>query len=108
MPIPVGSGFEGVFSSIVEEKRMRVLYGKDAVGVGGNSGENQREKERGKQRACCLRTYFGGCLRYQAPPARPSVHTTQDGSEELREDILMKLPFKGLEDFASPVCCLQE
>lgn len=51
MPNRVGSGFEGVFSSTVEEKRrMRVLYGKDAGGVGGNSEENQREMERGEQR----------------------------------------------------------
>ena len=39
LPNLVGSGFEGVFSSTVEEeRRMRVLCGKDAVGVGGNSG----------------------------------------------------------------------
>lgn len=28
---------------------MRVLCGKDAVGVGGNSGGNQREKDRGEK-----------------------------------------------------------
>ena len=55
MPNRVGSGFEGVFSPTVEEKRrMRVLYGTDAVGVGGNSEENQRKKERGEQREFCL------------------------------------------------------
>lgn len=53
LPNLVGSGFEGVFSSIVEEKkRMRVLCGKDAVGVGGNSGGNQREKGRGEKEFC--------------------------------------------------------
>lgn len=53
LPNLVSSGFEGVFSSIVEEKRrMRVLCGKDAVGVGGNSGRNQREKDRGEKEFC--------------------------------------------------------
>lgn len=31
---------------------MRVLCGKDAVGVGGNSGGNQREKDRGEKEFC--------------------------------------------------------
>lgn len=53
VPNDVGSGFEGVFNS-VEEKRMRFLYGKDTVGVGGNPGENKREKRRGEAEGVLL------------------------------------------------------
>ena len=38
-----------MFISILEEKRrMRFLYGKDAGGMGGNQGEDKREKKSSK------------------------------------------------------------
>lgn len=54
VPNDVHSGFEGVFNSTVEEKRMRFLHRKDTVGVGGNPRENKREKRRGEAEGVLL------------------------------------------------------
>lgn len=95
-----------MFNSTVEEKRMRFLYGKDAVGVGENPGKNKREEERRVAEGVLPLNLPWKLPKVSGPSLQPPVHTTQNVSELQSEDTLIKLPFKGSVDSTSQKLCL--
>lgn len=95
-----------MFNSTVEEKRMRFLYGKDAVGVGENPGKNKREEEKRVAEGVLPLNLPWKLPKVSGPSLQPPVHTTQNVSELQSEDTLIKLPFKGSVDSTSQKLCL--